>query len=188
VSPLRDSGPRAEQISSITFADNFDYCPNHVEVPVMAEWKYKTQDDLRAAGYTFKNETRCIPCETTIEWWRTPAGKFMPLNYHTAQPHWITCKDPNRFRRKASGADVDEIARCGDHACAAIGCKATVPAKFLMCLTHWRQVPEPLAKALYDQFHRCLRNRVPLVTDPAYMAARQACINIVAKKEGVRTA
>lgn len=68
----------------------------------MAEWKYKTDGDLRAAGYKFDSKGKCKGpnCQAEIEWWRTPKLKTIPLDPGTMQPHWSTCLDVETFRKK----------------------------------------------------------------------------------------
>ncbi len=65
----------------------------------MAKWPYKSETELRDAGYYFKDDSRCKQCHAMIEWWVTPNGKFMPLDKDTLQPHWGTCPKADAFRR-----------------------------------------------------------------------------------------
>ena len=64
-------------------------------------WNYETPEELTAAGYEFKNKSRCSGpnCGAEIEWWRTPYGKSIPLDSKTLKPHWATCPDQKDFRR-----------------------------------------------------------------------------------------
>lgn len=57
------------------------------------------------------------------------------------------------------------------HACSAPGCMAMIPAKMLMCLSHWRQVSPELRRAVSDSYHSGSRS--------AYLAARKAAIESV---------
>jgi|SRR5665213_2577623 len=63
-------------------------------------WPYKTDADLRAAGYVFESTSRCSGenCRRQIEWWRTPRQKRMPLDPGTMEPHWSTCLDRDEFQ------------------------------------------------------------------------------------------
>jgi len=68
------------------------------EVAPMGNWPYKTEKDLVAADYIFKNDSRCKGCDAMIEWWETKNGKMMPLDKETLQPHWGTCPKASRFK------------------------------------------------------------------------------------------
>jgi hypothetical protein len=62
----------------------------------------KTETELAAAGYVFENTSKCNgqTCGATIAWYRTPAGKRMPLDEGTLEPHWGTCPDRDTFTRR----------------------------------------------------------------------------------------
>ena len=64
-------------------------------------WPYKTDEDLRAAGYVFENTGICRgeTCRQQVEWWLTPKQKHIPLDPGTMQPHWSTCPDAPNFRK-----------------------------------------------------------------------------------------
>lgn len=64
-------------------------------------WPYRTDADLRAAGYVYERTRRCYgkTCGAEIEEWRTPNGKMMPIDPGTMQPHWSTCPDAQDFRK-----------------------------------------------------------------------------------------
>ena len=64
----------------------------------MAKWPYKTEAELVAAGYVFKNDARCKGCDAMIEWWETRNGKMIPLDKETLVPHFSTCPKVDRFR------------------------------------------------------------------------------------------
>jgi len=61
----------------------------------------KTAEGLYAAGYRFKNNSRCnsVKCAAEIQWWLTPQGKSIPLNHPTLEPHWATCVSIKEFRK-----------------------------------------------------------------------------------------
>jgi len=59
----------------------------------------KTEMELEAAGYVFEGSGRCRACNQEIAWYRTPAGKRMPLDEGTLEPHWAACTDPELFRK-----------------------------------------------------------------------------------------
>jgi len=61
----------------------------------------KTVDELLTQGYQFQSLRRCRgkDCGRSIEMWTTPAGKVMPLDPETYQPHWATCPNAQDFKR-----------------------------------------------------------------------------------------
>jgi len=61
--------------------------------------------EMKAQGYVFDNDGLCRGCGSPIEWWKTPAGKSMPMDpmnagTDKAMPHWKTCSDAASFRKK----------------------------------------------------------------------------------------
>jgi hypothetical protein len=60
----------------------------------------KTEDELIAAGYRYRNTGVCRGCKAPIHWWATPAKKNMPLDPGTLEPHWATCPERERFKKK----------------------------------------------------------------------------------------
>lgn len=61
-----------------------------------------TLDELRKAGYRFLEHSHCKACRSVIEWWKTPAGKHMPMDVTdagVAQAHWATCPRAAQFRK-----------------------------------------------------------------------------------------
>jgi len=72
----------------------------------MAEFP-KTSEALYTAGYRFKNNSYCNSreCAAEIQWWTTPAGKSIPLDHGTLEPHWVTCRDVKRFRKQVLPQD-----------------------------------------------------------------------------------
>jgi len=64
-------------------------------------WPYKTDGDLRAAGYKYESTRRCYgkSCGAQIEIWRTPGGKTIPLEVGTMEPHHANCPDMEDFRK-----------------------------------------------------------------------------------------
>ena len=64
-----------------------------------------TEIELGQAGYTWDGGSKpCTgrTCNAHIEWWKTPAGKPMPMHRladGTLQPHWADCPDAKTFRR-----------------------------------------------------------------------------------------
>jgi hypothetical protein len=193
--------------------DNLDYCPKCIAKPEetnMANWNFKSDAEMNAAGYHFSRCGFCRGCAANIEWWRTPQNKMMPLDRAqrdrnnnagavddaAPQPHWVRCTARDQFRRERaarpapSGEPAEASPECGMvlHACTAVGCKQRIQSTYLMCGNHWRMVPEPLQRAVWAQYRRCQEKRLNPLADKPYMAARQAAINVVAKKEGVRIA
>ena len=67
-----------------------------------APWPYNSPDKLRQAGYAFQAEGRCHAsvCNAAIQWWKTPTGKLMPLDAATFEPHWATCKNAAKFKKR----------------------------------------------------------------------------------------
>jgi hypothetical protein len=78
-----------------------------------SEWKYRTDEELVAAGFTFSEHTRCsvpVPnrrpyeCGKRISIYITPrredgSRKRMALDAQTLQPHRRDCADPEYFER-----------------------------------------------------------------------------------------
>ncbi len=64
----------------------------------------QTEKELVLAGYRFEKLSICQGCRRDIEWWRTPAGKLMPLNLGTVVPHWSTCLKADQFRKRKPGS------------------------------------------------------------------------------------
>ena len=65
----------------------------------------KTLDEMNAAGYVFENHAECRGCGDSIEWWKTPSGKSIPMNpmergSSPATAHWSTCTEADSFRQK----------------------------------------------------------------------------------------
>lgn len=59
-----------------------------------------TETALKEAGYVFENTGRCRSCHAEIAWYRTPKGRMIPLNEGTLEPHWSTCPDAEKFRKR----------------------------------------------------------------------------------------
>lgn len=67
-----------------------------------------TRNELYRAGYQreFEIPTRpCKRCNTSIEFWRTPEGKLMPLepspeNKNEMLCHYATCPHADEFRKE----------------------------------------------------------------------------------------
>jgi hypothetical protein len=58
-----------------------------------------TIEEMNSRGYVFKNESDCSACHARIDWYKTPAGKFIPINKGTAEPHWASCPNAKDFRQ-----------------------------------------------------------------------------------------
>lgn len=69
----------------------------------MSLWPYDTREKLKAAGYRFMRTDTCLAreCCASIEFWRTPKGKLMPLILLEGkmQPHWADCPGAKEFKR-----------------------------------------------------------------------------------------
>ncbi|HEY6383449.1 MAG TPA: hypothetical protein VIY07_16805 [Pseudolabrys sp.] len=59
----------------------------------------KTEDELKAQGYRFKDKARCRGCNAVILWYETPNSKLMPLDPETLEPHWGSCPERDRFKK-----------------------------------------------------------------------------------------
>lgn len=44
------------------------------------------------------NQAHCKSCGVPINWVKTKAGKFMPLELN-GTPHWATCPDAKKFKK-----------------------------------------------------------------------------------------
>lgn len=53
------------------------------------------QDGYRFSGWGFCSHPRC---RRRIAWMVTPAGKRMPIDRESLQPHWSTCPAAKEFR------------------------------------------------------------------------------------------
>ena len=51
-------------------------------------------------GYQFSGTDHCRGCKALIEWWKTPKGKWMPLDPGTLEVHWHTCPKAKDFKKK----------------------------------------------------------------------------------------
>lgn len=60
----------------------------------------KTEIELEQAGYEYEGSGKCRACGQEIAWYRTPAGKRMPLEEGTLEPHWAKCPNAKDFRRR----------------------------------------------------------------------------------------
>jgi len=56
--------------------------------------------ELRTKGYSFDNQGHCRGCQAVILWFWTPAGKKIPLDPVTYEPHWGTCPMAAQFKNK----------------------------------------------------------------------------------------
>ncbi len=64
--------------------------------------------ELEAGGYKHTGTARCqgSACQTWIYWYKTPAGKAMPLSKkinepgEVFEPHFLVCINAKEFRRK----------------------------------------------------------------------------------------
>jgi hypothetical protein len=77
----------------------------HLRRPVMPF--PKTRDEMEKAGYTRDIYTRCKGCQQSIEFWITPAGRKIPMDFMRdpetpAISHFATCPKAAQFRKKAS--------------------------------------------------------------------------------------
>jgi hypothetical protein len=89
---------------------------------VEGEWKYRTADELEAAGFQFSSHTRCavpVPdrkpyeCGARITIYLTPNKKRIALDALTLQPHRSKCVDPEFFERKRQEKEQKKARRSG---------------------------------------------------------------------------
>lgn len=59
-----------------------------------------TAKEMTAQGYEFTGSGKCRDCGAELDWYRTPAGKSIPMNAGLIEPHWSTCPNTEAFRRK----------------------------------------------------------------------------------------
>ena len=69
-----------------------------------------------------------------------------------------------------------------EHKCHAIGCQVNVDPKFLLCPAHWRLVPFPLKKRVWQHYRR--DQEVTKNPSKDYLNAAKAAIVAVAHLEG----
>jgi hypothetical protein len=60
----------------------------------------KTESEFTAVAYVYEGAGRCrsVRCNQEIVWYRTPGGRYIPLNPKTFEPHFATCVDRGHFR------------------------------------------------------------------------------------------
>lgn len=59
---------------------------------------------LEAEGYKRQYYTRCRGCNAPMEWWKTPAGKMLPMEVMSAPDapaisHFANCPKAAQFRK-----------------------------------------------------------------------------------------
>lgn len=69
------------------------------------------------------------------------------------------------------------------HNCAATACQKQIPLNLLMCMTHWRMVPAPLARAVMDTWRAMNRDRRDLDRVLAWRTAVAAAVAAVHAKQ-----
>ena len=60
----------------------------------------KTAKEAEAQGYEFTGSGKCRECCAELNWYRTPAGKNIPMNAGLLEPHWATCPKADQFRKR----------------------------------------------------------------------------------------
>ena len=84
----------------------------------MSAWP-ATRQWLVENGFTLEVRRRCSgkKCGMTIEFWRTPSGRLMPLNLadyrdqSSLRPHWEVCADQREFRGKPTEEKPVKLAK-----------------------------------------------------------------------------
>lgn len=69
--------------------------------------------------------------------------------------------------------------------CQAVACQHLVRRGHLMCNEHWRMVPAPLQRAVWDCWKK-QRAAPSVATLRAYLDAKQAAVDAVATKQQAR--
>lgn len=67
-----------------------------------------TQFELEKAGYLLQSKSHCLGrnCDALIFWYKTPAGKMMPISQKADEPgvmfepHFASCKSADQFRKE----------------------------------------------------------------------------------------
>jgi len=67
------------------------------------------------------------------------------------------------------------------HTCHALGCDTPIPARLFMCAKHWRLVPKPMQRAIWQAYEP--DQEVTKEPSPAYLAAAKAAKAAVARRE-----
>lgn len=62
------------------------------------------------------------------------------------------------------------------HNCSATGCQKQVPLNLLMCMTHWRMVPAPLAREVNKSWWSLDRGGAWVLVHQAAVAAAVAAV------------
>lgn len=73
----------------------------------MSEWP-RSRTELESKGWSFERRGRCSgkTCLATIEWWRSPAGRWIPLEQtfktdpNMLVAHHVMCPDVADFKQK----------------------------------------------------------------------------------------
>lgn len=75
-------------------------------------WAHKSAKDLKAAGYRFRFTANCRSkkCGRLLYFYTTPGGGTIPVDPDTFAPHFETCPEPQKFRKKAKNPDAAEVA------------------------------------------------------------------------------
>ncbi len=64
----------------------------------------RTIEALEAAGYRYGTNGQCRGCGSQIQWFSTPAQKWMPFNMPNQMGefdnHWSTCPVRGRFKKE----------------------------------------------------------------------------------------
>ena len=70
-----------------------------------------------------------------------------------------------------------------NHTCHAVGCTKAVPPKLLMCLKHWRMVPNDLQKLVWKHYRP--GQEIDKRPSVGYMEVQERAVNAVAQREGL---
>lgn len=66
-----------------------------------------TVEEMEERNYKRLNDGRCNldkgGCGAELTWWETPNGKKIPMDEGTANPHWESCPNSDKFRGGGAG-------------------------------------------------------------------------------------
>lgn len=62
-----------------------------------------TRDGLREAGYNLEFTRACQACGKSLDFYRTPKGKLMPIETTSTLPHFANCPKAKHFRKSKKG-------------------------------------------------------------------------------------
>lgn len=72
-----------------------------------------TWTELEAAGYIWESRTTCKACAREIEWWRSPAGRWIPIELVAEMGgarmlHTMLCPKIDQFQKQAVKEELEQ--------------------------------------------------------------------------------